>query len=119
MDEVLRLTNAERRRGGCGPLTHDPRLRSTAQAHSDDMAAANKLILPTTDDIKAGGFTPLAAWGGNLGSGYSSPAAAVAGWMNSAANRNRILNCSYTLAGVGHASSRQGVPYWTLIFAGR
>ena len=66
-EEVVRLTNAERQKGGCAPLVSDPQLRSAAQGHSADMAAKNYFDHTSPDGrdltarIKASGFSPIRA----------------------------------------------------------
>ncbi|GAA2849122.1 hypothetical protein GCM10010517_06420 [Streptosporangium fragile] len=121
-DEVVRLTNAERRKAGCGALVHDPQLRAAAQGHSADMAAKNYFSHTSqdgrtmTDRIKASGFSPMRAWAENIAMGQRTPAEVVQGWMNSSGHRANILNCTYTHIGVGVANSARGI-YWTQNFA--
>ncbi|GHH70609.1 hypothetical protein GCM10017673_22760 [Streptosporangium violaceochromogenes] len=119
--EVVRLTNAERRAGGCAPLRDDPRLRSSAQGHSSDMAAGNYFSHTSrdgrsmTDRIRASGFSPMRAWAENIAMGQRTPAEVVRAWMNSAGHRRNIMNCAYTHIGVGVAKSPRGL-YWTQNF---
>ncbi|MBB2913885.1 uncharacterized protein YkwD [Streptosporangium becharense] len=121
-NEVVRLTNAERQKAGCGPLTHDPKLRSAAQGHSADMAAGDYFDHTSrdgrtmTDRIKASGFSPMRAWAENIAMGQRTPTEVVRGWMNSPGHRANILNCAYTHIGVGVADSPRGI-YWTQDFA--
>ncbi|MFF5208818.1 CAP domain-containing protein [Streptosporangium sp. NPDC000396] len=121
-EEVVRLTNIERQKGGCGPLKSDPQLQSAAQGHSADMAAKNYFSHTSqdgrtmTDRIKASGFSPMSAWAENIAYGYRTPAEVLKGWMNSSGHRANIMNCAYTHIGVGVAPSSRG-PYWTQDFA--
>ncbi|GAA0836502.1 CAP domain-containing protein [Streptosporangium amethystogenes subsp. fukuiense] len=121
-EEVVRLTNAERQKGGCAPLVSDPRLRSAAQGHSDDMAAKNYFSHTSPDGtdmtarIKASGFSPMRAWAENIAMGQRTPAEVVRAWMNSSGHRANIMNCAYTHLGVGVADSSRGI-YWTQNFA--
>ncbi|MFI7538764.1 CAP domain-containing protein [Streptosporangium sp. NPDC049376] len=123
VQEVLRLTNAERRAGGCPALRDDSRLRSAAQGHSADMAANNyfnhtsKDGRTMTDRIKASGFSPLSAWAENMAWGQRTPAEVVKAWMNSPGHRRNIMTCSYTHIGIGVATSPRGRVYWTQDFA--
>ncbi|MEV7012715.1 CAP domain-containing protein [Streptosporangium sp. NPDC051022] len=120
-DEVLRLTNVERRAGNCAPLKNDPQLRSAAQSHSQDMASKNYFSHTSldgrtmTDRIKASGFSPMSAWAENIAWGQRTPADVVEAWMNSEGHRRNIMNCAYTHLGVGMATSPRG-PYWTQDF---
>ncbi|MEU0481415.1 CAP domain-containing protein [Streptosporangium sp. NPDC006013] len=121
-EEVVRLTNAERQKGGCAPLVSDPQLRSAAQGHSDDMAAKNYFSHTSLDGrdmtarIKASGFSPMRAWAENIARGQRTPAEVVKGWMDSSGHRANIMNCAYTHLGVGVATGSQGI-YWTQNFA--
>ncbi|WP_319018236.1 CAP domain-containing protein [Microbispora sitophila] len=117
-NEVVRLTNAERAKAGCGPLKHDPRLRAAAYAHSANMSAQNKMehVLDGRDPgyrITLAGYT-WRAYGENIAKGYGTAQAVVQGWMNSPGHRQNILNCNYTDIGVGYVAA--GGPYWTQDF---
>lgn len=118
-NEVVRLTNIERAKAGCGPLKHDARLRAAAYAHSADMSAKNYFDHTSKDGrsfadrITAAGYTWRAA-AENIAKGYGTAQAVVQGWMNSPGHRQNILNCNYTDIGVGYVAS--GGPYWTQDF---
>jgi uncharacterized protein YkwD len=124
-NEVVRLTNAERAKGGCAPLKHDPQLRAAAFGHSDDMAKRNYFDHDSQDGrsfmdrIRAAGFTGGSAWAENIAFGQPSAASVVEGWMKSSGHRANIMNCRFTLIGVGAAKSAQGRIYWTQDFAAR
>ena len=64
--------------------------------------------------IKAFGLSYRTA-GENIAMGYATPAAVVAGWMNSAGHRANILNSSYTKIGVGYVADGR---YWKQQFIG-
>ncbi|MET9245677.1 CAP domain-containing protein [Nonomuraea sp. NPDC003709] len=120
--EVVRLTNAERVKGGCDPLKHDARLRRAAFGHSADMAKNDYFDHDSQDGrdmvdrIRATGFTG-STLAENIAMGQRSAAEVVKGWMNSDGHRKNIMNCSYTLIGVGAAKDAQGQIYWTQDFA--
>ncbi|WP_219825727.1 CAP domain-containing protein [Nonomuraea typhae] len=119
-EEVVRLTNAERTAGGCKPLTHDPKLNAAARGHSNDMAAKNYFSHTSQDGrspgdrIKAAGFSPISTWGENIAKGQPTAASVVKGWMNSPGHKANIMNCNFTLIGVGHDAKG---PIWTQVFA--
>lgn len=121
-NEVVRLTNAERAKGGCGPLKHDARLREAAIGHSTDMADNDYFDHTSqdgrdmTDRINATGFSG-SAWAENIAMGQPTAAAVVKTWMDSDGHRENIMNCDYTLIGVGAAKNSQGQIYWTQDFA--
>ncbi|MET8506959.1 CAP domain-containing protein [Streptomyces sp. NPDC004787] len=119
--EVVDLVNAERRKAGCPPVRSDPRLRAAAQRHADDMAARNYYAhagrdgRDAGDRIRAAGYA-WSAWGENIHRGPHSAAQAVDEWMNSAAHRQNILDCSFEDIGVGVNLTGNG-PWWVQDFA--
>jgi len=104
---VLRLTNIERRKNGCGNLTADPSLTVSAGRHAEDMVArhffdhVNPDGLDPFERMAAAGFHG-SAMAENIAMGYDSPKAVVDGWMNSDGHRRNILNCGYNRLGVGY-----------------
>ncbi|XRQ13870.1 sigma-70 family RNA polymerase sigma factor [Actinomadura welshii] len=118
---VVRLVNAERVRAGCGPLRISPALRRAAQRHSADMAARRALDHRGSggsgpgERITAAGFR-WSAWAENIAQGQPAPPAVVDGWMNSRGHRSNILNCRFTMVGVGVVRGAGG-PWWTQVFA--
>ncbi|MBN6054304.1 CAP domain-containing protein [Nonomuraea sp. RK-328] len=124
-NEVVRLTNAERAKGGCQPLKHDPQLRKAAFDHSADMAAQNYFSHTSKDGrtfmdrIRGAGFTGGTGWAENIAMGQPTPASVVQAWMNSSGHKANIMNCKYTLIGVGAAKNSKGQIYWTQDFAAR
>ena len=124
-NEVVRLTNAERAKGSCGPLKMDAQLRKAAFGHSSDMAAQNYFDHTSKDGrsfldrIRGAGFTGGNAWAENIAMGQPSAASVVTAWMNSPGHKANIMNCKYNLIGVGAAKNSKGQIYWTQDFAAR
>ncbi|MET7463613.1 CAP domain-containing protein [Nonomuraea sp. NPDC005501] len=124
-NEVVRLTNAERAKGGCQPLKHDPQLRKAAFGHSADMAEQDYFSHTSKDGrsfmdrIRGAGFTGGTGWAENIAMGQPTPASVVQAWMNSSGHKANIMNCKYTLIGVGAAKNSKGQIYWTQDFAAR
>jgi uncharacterized protein YkwD len=124
-NEVVRLTNAERAKGGCQPLKHDAQLRKAAFDHSADMAARNYFSHTSQDGrsfldrIRGAGFTGGSGWAENIAKGQQTPASVVSAWMNSAGHKANIMNCRYNLIGVGAVKSSSGQILWTQNFASR
>ncbi|GGO61219.1 CAP domain-containing protein [Nonomuraea cavernae] len=124
-NEVVRLTNVERAKGGCQPLKHDAQLRQAAFGHSSDMATQNYLSHTSKDGrtfmdrIRGAGFTGGSGWAENIAMGQSTPAAVMTSWMNSSGHKANIMNCKYTLIGVGAAKNSKGQIYWTQNFAAK
>lgn len=122
-EEVVRLTNIERAAAGCPALTIDAALVKAAQAHSADMAQRDYFShsglngTSFVDRLRAASFGGSPG-GENIGAGYPSPSAVMAGWMDSEGHRENILNCAFRTIGVGYAtdSSSKYFHYWTQDF---
>jgi uncharacterized protein YkwD len=121
--QVVTLTNAERAKAGCGPLTVNSTLTAVAQAHSQDMATNNYFDHNSQDGsspfdrMTAAGYRFSTA-AENIAAGQRTPQDVMTGWMNSPGHRANILNCALHEIGVGYAtssSSQYGV-YWTQDF---
>ncbi|MBP2328301.1 uncharacterized protein YkwD [Kibdelosporangium banguiense] len=126
-DDVVRLTNAERQKAGCAPLTAVSQLNLAAQRHSEDMATRNFVGHTGSDGstmvtrVERVGYTGWRSLAENVAAGQQTAAAVVAGWMNSSGHRANILNCGLRDIGVGYATnpnSTYGV-YWTQNFGSR
>ncbi|TDD45012.1 CAP domain-containing protein [Kribbella antibiotica] len=125
--QVLTLTNAERKKAGCGALRTNSALAKAAQAHASDMVDTHYFAHNSQDGrtpfarMKSAGFKG-GAMAENIAVGYTSPAVVVKGWMNSPGHRANILNCSYTMLGVGYDSgqvkSEWGKGSWVQDFGG-
>ena len=116
-DEVLRLTNLQRAKVGCGPLHADSRLAAAAQEHSTDMATRQYFSHTTPegktpwDRARAAGYDSPS--GENIAMGYRTAADVMAAWMQSDGHRQNILNCASHALGVGF--DPRGY-YWTQLF---
>jgi uncharacterized protein YkwD len=118
-EQVVDLVNAERAAAPrpCDPLTVDDRLATAAQGHSDDMAAQGYFSHTSPDGTTAQGRAEAAGFTGpvgeNIAAGYRSPGDVMAGWMGSEDHSNNILNCDYTVIGMG---LNEDGWYWTQMF---
>jgi uncharacterized protein YkwD len=114
--QVLQLTNSERAKAGCGPLRTNSALTRAANAHATDMVVHHYFDHNSQDGrspfdrMKAAGFTG-GSMAENIAVGYNSAAAVVDGWMHSEGHRRNILDCGYTLIGIGYDSG-QVKPDW-------
>lgn len=117
--EVLDLTNAERRRAGLPPLRANAKLTRAARAHSANMARQGRLD-HTLDGRGPGermrdvGYRH-AGWGENVAAGQRTPAEALATWLNSAGHRANILGAPFRDIGIGIAVG-DGTRYFTQVF---
>ena len=127
INQVIKLTNAERRQARLQPLTNDPLLANTAQDHSDDMAD-NDFFSHTGvngsklgDRVKKSGYQYSTA-GENIAAGQTTAEQVVEAWMNSPGHRANILNSKFTEIGVGYTFLENDTGsvnynhYWTQVF---
>jgi uncharacterized protein YkwD len=119
-DEVNRLTNSERAKGGCPALTVNAQLTTAARGHSAWMAQTG-----TFSHVGSGGsdFASRVRSAGhaspaseNIAWGYGTAAAVVDGWMKSPGHRANILDCKSKSVGVGVVYAASGTPYYTQNF---
>lgn len=119
-DEVIRLVNQHRGQNGLSPLKKNWELSRVARYKSQDMANKNYFshTSPTygspSNMIKNFGIS-FRFSGENIAKGHTTPAAVVAGWMNSSGHRANILNGNYTQIGVGYVANGN---IWTQMFIG-
>jgi uncharacterized protein YkwD len=134
-EQVLALVNSERAAASptCAALTMNDKLIVAAQGQSQDMAEKDFFshTNPESSLATVGKRTAAAGYSGsllgeNIAAGYKTPAAVMAGWMNSSGHRANILNCAYTEIGVGYYYQADDQPlsgnswpfyyYWTQDF---
>lgn len=117
-EEVVRLVNVERAKGGLSPLTIDWELSRVAKYKSQDMHDKNYFshTSPTYgspfDMMKHFGISYKAA-GENIAKGQKSAAQVVEAWMNSEGHRANIMSTKYSHIGVGYVADGH---YWTQMF---
>lgn len=104
--------NNVRNSKGLQTFKNDPRLQKAAQDYANLMAAKGKYgheIGPGTKfkkRINAVGYDNSS--GENLGVGYKSIDAAIAGWIDSDGHRRNMLKPHYSLAGLAYAYNNSG-----------
>ena len=122
-NEVLNLTNAERRRVGLHDLAVDNDAMGAAALRAREL---ERLFAHARPDgrswdtvLSEFNVSSYHIWGENLLYNHSNSAAvAVSQWMNSPGHRANILNGGYTHIGVG-AHQSGGRTYVVQIFIGR
>jgi alkaline phosphatase len=111
-DEIVELVNVERlNNGNLPPLKHEAILDSSAQTHSDNMAARDFFMhcdpdtgSLATNRMVAAGYTGWNAAAENIAAGYATAQTVVAGWMASLyGHRENILSTVVRELGVGYA----------------
>ena len=120
--ELLRLTNAERKKAGLAPLKLSSLLNQAAQSHVQDMV--QKQFFSHTgsngssvaDRVKAVGYK-YSSVGENIAAGNATASSTVQQWMKSPGHRANILNRNYKEIGFGYAKSKdQYGHYWVQVF---
>lgn len=102
--KLFDCANAQRRAAGLRPLLFDGRLIEWARLNSYRQASYCRL----------GHFTGRAAE--IAGEGYTTPDAAVKGWLGSAPHRALLLDGRYTHCGAACYRGANGKLYWTMSF---
>lgn len=119
--QVIDLTNAERRKNGLPALIGDAKLSGVAQKKSEDMRIKGYFshTSPTYgspfDMMRDFGISYNSA-GENIAQGQTSAQQVVTAWMNSEGHRKNILSPNFTHIGVGYDSSGH---HWTQMFIGK
>lgn len=114
---VVKLTNAERAKAGCGKVTVSALVTRAARAHAADLARRDYFSHTGRDGrspfdrIEDTGYRFSAA-GENIAAGQRSAGAVVAAWMKSPGHRANILNCGFTEIGMGYATGGGYGVYW-------
>ncbi|HET6529897.1 MAG TPA: CAP domain-containing protein [Actinoplanes sp.] len=121
-NEVIRLTNLERDRAGCGPVRLNTKLRTAMRLHVQELGRRGDLYISHVsadgrsfvDRAKEQGYD--APGGENVARGQRNAADVMNSWMNSDGHRANILNCSFKAIGVGAAKGVDGTIVWGQIF---
>lgn len=119
--EVVELVNKERVNRGLQPLKAHAKLTDCAQAKAQNMIDKNYFAhnSPTYgtpfDMIEQWGIKFTAA-GENIAYGQNTPKEVMQTWMDSPGHRSNILSDSFAEIGVGVATNKNGVIYWTQMF---
>ena len=120
VDGVLVQTNQFRKTQGLPGLVMRDELNKIAKKHSLDMARGR---VPfghqgfDDRDIQAKKVLPgIHSFAENVASGELSPAEVVNLWKNSPGHRRNMMG-AYKYVGIGTATDKQGIIYFTQIFA--
>ncbi len=119
--QVIDLTNEQRRQNGLPPLKADAQLSGVAQKKSADMQQKGYFshTSPTYgspfDMMRDHGVNYRSA-GENIAQGQRTPQEVVQSWMNSPGHRKNILSRDFTHIGVGYESQGN---HWTQMFIGK
>lgn len=122
-EELVTRTNAARRSANLPPLARSMNLMRAAELQANQMAKTDKLehdlpgtAYPTLGSRLAAVQYVMRAAGENIGEGYQSPSAAIAGWMASTGHRANILSPNFTEIGAAMAPGPNGSVYWVQVF---
>lgn len=122
-EEIITRTNIERRNAKLPPYTRSMNLMRAAELQAAQMAKSDKLehdlpgtTYPTLGSRLAAVSYMMRAAGENIGEGWRTPSAAVAGWMSSPGHKANILSTTYTEIGTAMAPGPNGTVYWVQVF---
>jgi uncharacterized protein YkwD len=132
--EILALVNRARERGRrCGnrtfgaapPLSLNAALTSAAQAHSEEMAVQGVFDHRGSDGsspsvrVARAGYGPHRIVGENIAAGAMTPAEVTAGWLDSPAHCENIMDPRFSEIGIAFAvnTASASLVYWTQDFA--
>ncbi|WP_226667690.1 CAP domain-containing protein [Metabacillus litoralis] len=121
VQQVIELTNQQRRKNGLSDLKADTQINGVAQKKSEDMRQNNYFshTSPTYgspfDMMRDFGVSYKTA-GENIAQGQQTPQQVVDAWMNSEGHRKNILSKDFTHIGVGYDKNGH---HWTQMFVGR
>ncbi|MBM4762674.1 SCP-like extracellular protein [Bacillus sp. B15-48] len=119
--QVIDLTNEQRKQNGLSPLQADTQLNGVAQKKSEDMQQNGYFshTSPTYgspfDMMRDMGVSYNTA-GENIAQGQRTPQEVVKAWMDSPGHRKNILSPDFTHIGVGYTETGH---HWTQMFIGK
>jgi uncharacterized protein YkwD len=106
--DLIALINAYRANNGLQPVSSSGTLAAAATWMAGDMAAKNYIGHVSSDGrsptqrMSAFGYPITSMYTGeNLGAGYGTAGAVLAGWQSSAAHNAVLLNPNYNAIGIG------------------
>lgn len=119
--EVLDLTNKERKDACLPPVKPNEKLFKAARGHSANMARQDKLdhTLDNKDPgdrLKDAGYD-FSSWAENVAKGQRTPAEAIETWIKSTDGHKENILSKHTEIGIGVARNADGTKYWTQVFA--
>jgi uncharacterized protein YkwD len=129
-DEIVRTSNAERKKAGLRELRRDGEAMDAASRRASELEDSFSHTRPdgrSFDTVfREYGVKPHQWWGENIYNAYGGNVAnntfsggeAVSWWMNSPGHRANILNKNYTHIGVGVYRSGNKI-YLAQLFVGR
>jgi uncharacterized protein YkwD len=118
--ELIDLTNAERKKAELPPLKANDKLMAAARAHAENMAKQDVLKhklddKEPTDRAKDVGYK-YSRLAENIEKNGRTPAEAMKDWMGSPPHKENILGKDYQEIGVAMAKNKKGERYWVQVF---
>jgi uncharacterized protein YkwD len=117
------MVSAYRAQNGLGPVSVDSRLMQAAAEQARAMGERDKLSHSSGGSLARRVSGVGYDWGAtaeNIGAGYSSLEAVMAGWKASSGHRKNLLNPRVTDVGIAAVATPPGSKkssYWALILA--
>lgn len=123
--DLLNRVNQVRQEMGFSPLYFNDALQLVAQAHSDDMAATDRLSHIGTDGsqfperVRENGYILSAGAENILSRGDTSAEGAFQQWYDSQPHRLNMLNPDYVEIGIAYTRANSGPYYFTMVLGTR
>lgn len=119
--EVVKLTNAQRKLAGLEELQPNIKLFQSARLHAANMAKQNKLDheldgKTMVDRLQATGYN-LESVAENIAWNQKTPRKLIAGWMDSEGHKKNMLTGDFVHIGAGMAKNDKGELYWVAVYA--
>lgn len=120
LTDLVDVHNQERAQAGLSPLKIAPKLTEAAQLHANDMAQREKLTHQGSNGTTPAQRVEQQGYfyrkiGENVASGPPTPPLVVQAWMQSPHHRRNILG-NFTEIGAARVLSKNGTPYWCVVF---
>ena len=121
--ELIALTNAERKKAGLPELAELPALMGTAQLKADDMRinryyGHNSPVYGMPGDMIKAAIPSARSAAENIASWTKTPQEVITGLMDSPGHRANILSAKYTHIGIGIIEGADGGYWWVQHFVG-
>ena len=120
IEEVIELTNAERKKEGLPALGTMTKLDKAAQIRADELQETYSHDRPdgtscftVLDDVNINGYSAV---GENIALGQKTPEQVVQAWMNSEGHRRNIMSVHFEKIGVGYSSDGEWSSGWVQLF---
>lgn len=118
--KVITLINEIRAKENLKPLTYTVALSRAASVRAEEISLKFDHIRPDGSEwytVFEEVNQDIDGTGENIARNLNTPEDVVAGWMDSVAHKENILNPKFRFIGVGYLKKGSGASYWTQLFS--